>query len=88
MERRLESLEDALSQAPTTPVFTTPVIEPFTAFKSIPFQADEVGYFDPDLDADAKGDMVIIRKDLWFRDVFLLFIRHYSLLVSRRIRGL
>jgi hypothetical protein len=34
------------------------------SFKSIPFQADEVGYFNPDLDADAKGDIVTIGKDL------------------------
>jgi hypothetical protein len=49
----------------------TPAFEPSASFKSIPFRADEVGYFDPDLDANAEGDMVTVGKDLWFRDVFL-----------------
>jgi hypothetical protein len=38
----------------------------------IPFRADEVGYFDPDLDeSHGDRDMVTIGKGLWFRDVFL-----------------
>jgi hypothetical protein len=50
----------ALALAPAI----TPIIEPSTSLKSTPFRADEVGYFDPDLDADAEGDMVTIGKDL------------------------
>jgi hypothetical protein len=42
-----------------------------------------VGYFDPDLDANAKGDMVIIRKDLWFRDVFLFTDRLKDVVVIK-----
>jgi hypothetical protein len=49
-----------VTQAPTIVPALTPAIEPFT--KSTPFPADEVGCFDPDLDAD--GDMVTIGKDL------------------------
>jgi hypothetical protein len=77
IERRLDSLENASVQppapAPAPAIVPTiiPTIEPsFTTVKLILFRADEVGYFDPDLDAD-EGDMVTIGKDLWFRDVFL-----------------
>ena len=77
IERRLDSLENASVQppapAPAPAIVPTiiPTIEPsFTTVKPILFRADEVGYFDPDLDAD-EGDMVTIGKDLWFRDVFL-----------------
>lgn len=48
------------TQAPTIVPVVTPATEPFT--KSTPFRADEVGHFDPDLNAD--GDMVTIGKDL------------------------
>jgi hypothetical protein len=49
--------------APAPAPAITPIIEPSASFKSTPFRADEVGYFDPDLDAD-EGDMVTIGKDL------------------------
>lgn len=53
----------ALALAPViVPAITTPAIEPSASFESIPFRADEVGYFDPDL--DAEGDMVTVGKDL------------------------
>jgi hypothetical protein len=69
IERRLDSLENASTQAPApTPVIIpiiVPIIEPsFTTVKLMLFRADEVGYFNPDLDANTKGDIVIIRKDL------------------------
>jgi hypothetical protein len=75
IEYRLGSLENAsiqapalapalaLAPAPAPAPIVTPIIDPSTSFKSTPFRADEVGYFDPDLDAD-KGDMVTISKDL------------------------
>jgi hypothetical protein len=57
----------ALALAPVivpaiVPAITTPAIEPSASFESIPYRADEVGYFDPDL--DAEGDMVTVGKDL------------------------
>jgi hypothetical protein len=63
------------------PVITTPAIEPSASFKSIPFRADEVGYFDPDL--DAEGDMVTVGKDIWFKDVFLFTDRLKDVAVTK-----
>jgi hypothetical protein len=70
IKRRLDSLENASVQPPTptpTPIIVPiiiPIIEPsFTTIKPILFRADEVGYFNPDLDAD-EGDIVTIGKDL------------------------
>jgi hypothetical protein len=68
---------------PTIVPVVTPTFEPSASFKSIPFRADEVGYFDPDLDADAEGDMVTIGKDLWFRDVFLFTDRLKDIAVTK-----
>jgi hypothetical protein len=82
LDSRFQALESEIAElkaaqvtqppapAPAITPAVTPAIEPSASFKSIPFRADEVGYFDPDLDAD-DGDMVTIGKDLWFRDVFL-----------------
>jgi hypothetical protein len=81
IKRRLDSLEDASSQAPApTPTPTpivTPTIKPSASFKSIPFRADEVGYF-----AD-EGDIVTISKDLWFRDVFLFTDRLKDIVTTK-----
>jgi hypothetical protein len=63
------------------PVITTPAIKPSASFKSIPFRADEVGYFDPDL--DAEGDMVTVGKDIWFKDVFLFTDRLKDVAVTK-----
>jgi hypothetical protein len=89
--RRENTLIQALALAPApAPVIipiiipiVTPVFEPSTSFKSIPFRADKVGYFDPDLDTDAKGDIVTIGKDLWFRDVFLFTDRLKDIVVIK-----
>jgi hypothetical protein len=62
----------------------TPIIEPSTTFKSIPFRVDEVGYFDPDFDeSHGDGDMVTIGKDLWFRDMFLFTARLKDIAVTK-----
>jgi hypothetical protein len=70
IKRRLDSLENASVQPPApapAPIIVPtiiPTIEPsFTTIKPILFRADEVGYFNPDLDAD-EGDIVTIGKDL------------------------
>jgi hypothetical protein len=76
----------APTPAPTPPApapIVTPIINPSTSFKSTPFRADKVGYFDPDLDTNTKGDMVIISKDLWFRDVFLFTDRLKDIVTTK-----
>jgi hypothetical protein len=65
-----------VSQAPAPAVSQAPAIAPaintegtFPAnIKSIPFRADEIGYFDPDLDESHEGVIATIGKDLWFRE--------------------
>jgi hypothetical protein len=71
----------APAPAPAIVPAVTPAIEPFTTIKSIPFRADEVGYFDPDL--DAEGYIVTVGKDLWFRDVFLFRDRLKDVAVTK-----
>ena len=77
IECRLDGLENASAQplapAPAIAPIATSTIKPsFTTVKSMPFRADEVDYFNPNLDeTQGEGDIVTISKDLWFRDVFL-----------------
>jgi hypothetical protein len=43
-----------------------------------------VGYFDPDLDeSHGDRDIVIIGKDLWFRDVFLFTDRLKDVAITK-----
>jgi hypothetical protein len=97
LDSRFQALESEIAelkaaqviQPPAPAPAVTPAIEPpFT--KSIPFRADEVGYFDPDLDeTQGEGDMVTIGKDLWFRDVFLFTDRLKDVAVTKAdaVRG-
>jgi hypothetical protein len=74
-----------VTQVPAITPAVTPAIEPsVTTIRSITFRADEVGYFDPDLDSDR--DMVTIGKDLWFRDVFLFTNRLKDTAITKDVR--
>jgi hypothetical protein len=68
-----------ITQAPAI----APAVEPSTTFMSIPFQADEVSFFDPGLDESYEGDMLTIGKDLWFRDVFLFSDRLNDIAIAK-----